>query len=130
MVVTIKIISFGVGCCVIGRWVLAFESTLLLSPSQLIGAAGSSQILKHNYKHAGRELFSCLLVICDSFDFHVCLLVCLKFNFNLFLFIRSEKELWPTGYRTCQFHLTLSIYITIRFNTYKQPKIKNIRQSP
>jgi len=25
--------------------------------------------------------------------------------FNLFLFIRSRRGLWPTGHRTCQFHL-------------------------
>jgi len=55
MVVTIKIISFGLGCCVIGRWVLEFESILLLSSSQLIGAAGSSQILKRNYNHTLEE---------------------------------------------------------------------------
>ena len=30
----------------------------------------------------------------------------------------------PTGYRTCQFHITQSIYITIGYNTYKQPSEK------
>jgi len=60
MVVTMKIISFGVGCSVIGRWVLAFESILLLpsSSSQLMGAAGSSQMLIHNYHHiVGEDYF-------------------------------------------------------------------------
>jgi hypothetical protein len=50
------------------------------------------------------------------------------FNFNLFLFVRSRRGLWPTGYRTCQFHLTPSIYIKIHYNTYKQPEIKKKKQ--
>jgi len=60
MVVTMKIISSGVGCCVIGRWVLAFESSLLLpsSSSQLVGAPGSFQMLLHNYHHMlGEDYF-------------------------------------------------------------------------
>ena len=58
MVVTMAIISFGVGCCVIGRWVLAFENILLLpSSSQLMGAVGSSQMLIHNYHHILGEVY-------------------------------------------------------------------------
>jgi hypothetical protein len=60
MVVTMKIIFFGVGCCVIGGWVLAFESILLLpsSSSKLMGAAGSCQMLIHSYHHnLGEDYF-------------------------------------------------------------------------
>jgi hypothetical protein len=51
----------------------------------------------------------------------------IQFNSIRFISVRliQKRRPWPTGYRTCQFHLTPSIYIKIYYNTYKQPKIKN-----
>lgn len=61
LVVTMKIMFFRVGCYVVGRWVLAFDSISLLpssSSSQMMGAASSSQILIHNYHHIiGEDYF-------------------------------------------------------------------------
>jgi hypothetical protein len=55
---------------------------------------------------------------------HVTRIVSPPPRFSLFLFARTRRGLWPTGYRTCQFRVTPSIYITIRYNTYKQPSKK------
>jgi hypothetical protein len=51
----------------------------------------------------------------------------IRFNSIQFISVRFRSGLWPTGYRTCQFHLTLSVYITIH-TKYKQPKIKTTIQ--
>jgi hypothetical protein len=61
MAVSMKIIVIWGGMCVVGRWVLAFDSILLLpssSSSQLMGAVGSSQMLIHDHHHIlGEDYF-------------------------------------------------------------------------
>ena len=66
-----------------------------------------------------RDPLKCLLLSAVHIRSFSIRLESVYFSIYLFLFVLSRKGLWPAGYRTCQFHLSLSVYITIHYNKYK-----------